>query len=69
MNQSFKEGQAVQGITHPDGSEIHVGCVGVDKITVVSEYGQMAGVPWFAVWKGDKITDKYNGAHLARVTL
>jgi len=69
MDHCFKEGQEVLGIVYPDDSEINIKYDHVDKITVVLEYGQMAGVPWFAVWKNGKITSKHNGAFLACVTL
>ena len=65
----FIEGEEVQGIFWPDDSQIIVGQGDCKKITVVMEYGQMAGVPWFAVWNDHKITHKYNGAHLAGVKL
>lgn len=65
----FYEGDHVKVIYWPDGSMVRVGQNGVEKITVVMECGQMAGVPWFAVWKDGKIVYKHNGAMLESVEL
>ena len=64
----FKDGQEVQGIFWPNEGWCKVGQNGVEKITVVMECGQMARVPWFAVWINGKINDKYNGAMLEGVS-
>ncbi len=69
MDSSFKEGQEVKSITYPDDSQLCVGEFDVEKITVVMEYGQMAGVPWFAVWKDGKVVHKHNAVHIACVEL
>lgn len=74
MEHKFKEGQEVAGIyfayNEEDGqSSFLTGVSGVEKITVVLENGQMAGVPWFAVWKDGKIDSKWNGAMLEGVQL
>lgn len=65
----FFEGEEVSAIFYPDDTCVKVGQNLVEKITVVMEYGQMAGVPWFAVWNDHKIIAKYNGAHIACVSL
>ena len=65
----FKQGQEVKSIYWPEGGESTVGKGGIERITVVMENGQMAGVPWFAVWKEGKIVSKFNGAMLEGVTL
>ena len=71
MKTTFYEGQEVQVIWFDDaeGSHFKVGEFEVEKITVVMEYGQMAGVPWFAIWKDGKINTKWNGAFIAGVEL
>ncbi|MGD2065842.1 MAG: hypothetical protein PVI43_01565 [Candidatus Bathyarchaeota archaeon] len=69
MENRFYEGQEVEAIYYPDDSEISTNSTHVDKITVVIENGQMAGVPWFAVWKDGKIVSKHNAAHLACVNI
>lgn len=51
----FKQGQEVRSVYYPDTGEIKTGEFGVERITVVMENGQMAGVPWFAIWKEGKI--------------
>ena len=68
---NFKQGQEVQKIwfSEGDGGCFAVGSLGVEKITVVMENGQMAGVPWFAVWKEGRTDSKWNGALLGGVTL
>ena len=63
-DQRFKEGEEIKCIFWPDGEKCKVGSNGVERITVVMEYGQMAEVPWFAVWKDGKVKAKYNGAML-----
>ena len=68
MDHCFKENQEVSGLFFPDTSQLDTKQSNVDKITVVMEYGQMAAVPWFAVWKDGKIISKHNGAHLSSVT-
>lgn len=67
MSDDFKLGQEVQALYFKDGSECIAGQLGVEKITVVMENGQMAGVPWFAVWENGKVTNKWNGANLEGV--
>lgn len=69
MDYCFKEGQEVKELVYPDESSLSTKQSYIDKITVVMEYGQMAAVPWFAVWQDGKIISKHNGAHLACVTL
>ena len=65
----FKEGEEVQALYFQDEQIIRVGVRNTTKIVVVMENGQMAGVPWFAVFEGDKLTTKYNGALLEGVEL
>lgn len=67
-DQRFKEGQEVKSLFWANEGHISVGGT-IEKITVVMEYCQMAAVPWFAVWKEGKVTDKYNGAYLEGVEL
>ena len=68
QDERFIDGQEVKSLIMSDQTKVEVG-QGVDKIKVVMEYGQMAGVPWFTVWRGNKIICKYNAAHLLCVTL
>lgn len=67
----FFDGEYVHAIYFPpaqDGAESYtVGRGGVEKITVVMEKGQMAKVPWFAIWERGKITSKHNGALIESV--
>lgn len=65
----FAEGQEVKGFWFPDDSNICVGSNGVEKITVVTEPGQMARVPWLAVWRNGKVDSKHNMAHIASVDI
>ena len=68
-DQRFQEGQEVKGIYWPGETSVTVGNNNVEKITVVMEYGQMAAVPWFAVWKEGTVVSKWNGAMLEGVEL
>ena len=47
--------------------DIVVGTDDVTRIEVIMENGQMAGVPWFAVFNGDRMISKWNGAHIEGV--
>ena len=70
MSDDFVRDQEVKSIHSASVEEyFEVGRYGVEKITVVMENGQMAGVPWFAVWKEGKIHSKWNGALLDAVEL
>ena len=68
MNE-FKLGQEVSTLYFINNDTISISQHDVDKITVVMEYGQMAGVPWFAVWKDGKIKTKWNSAQVEGVEL
>ena len=69
-NLRFKDGQEVRTIFWADSvGGLQAGRNGITRITVVMENGQMAGVPWFAAWKGDTIAFKYNGAMVEGVEL
>jgi len=50
-----------------DEETIRVGECNVTEISVVMENGQMDGVPWLAVFKGKKISSKYNAAFVLGV--
>jgi len=65
----FTEGQEIQAIYWDDDSFVLVGRNGIEKITVVLEYGQMAKVPWFLVWKNGKPGFKHNAALVLGVAL
>jgi hypothetical protein len=69
MSNQFYEGQEVKAIFWPNDDRVEVGQFGVEKIVVVHECGQMAGVPWFAVYKNGKIDQKFNAASLDGVDL
>jgi len=51
---------------HPDG-EFTVGTCGTTKIEAYREAGQGGYVPWFAVWKGEHLFQRVNGATVAGV--
>ena len=51
---------------HPDGA-LTVGSFGVTKIEAYREAGQGGYVPWFAVWKGDFLYQRVNGATVTGV--
>ena len=51
---------------HPGGA-FAVGSCRVTKIEAYREAGQGGYVPWFAVWKGDDLLCRVNGAVIAGV--
>ena len=65
----FTEGQEVKAIIWPNNSMLSVDQHDIEKITVINEFGQMSGVPWFAVWKKGKIASKHNSAYIESVIL
>lgn len=44
-----------------------VGKDGVTNISVVDETGEMAYVPWFEVWRSDKLYVRVNAAYVHEV--
>ena len=69
MMNEFYIGQQVYEIIYPSNECYTVGIGGIEKITVVMEDGQMAGVPWFAVWKNGEIESKHNAVHVSTVIM
>lgn len=65
----FTHGQLVEGLIFNENSVIRVGHKGCTSIVCSLENGQMAGVPWFDVYKGEKCISKWNGALLEGVEL
>ena len=66
----FYNGQKLYGVFYPAPNDIYFTVGGkVEKITVVMESGQMAGVPWFAIWENGKIKTKCNGAFVSHVVI
>jgi len=65
----FKAGQEIGAIYLLNNLSITLGKNGVEKITVIMENGQMAKVPWFAVWRNGVIDDKHNASYVERVKL
>ena len=60
----YSEGQELSKIYFPgeEGGLIQIGSIGVTKIKVVMEPGQMGMVPWFEVWRDDVLFEKWNAA-------
>lgn len=50
-----------------DGERHQVGEHGVTRISPFDETGEMAYVPWFEVWKGDRLYCRTNAAFIAEV--
>lgn len=44
-----------------------VGLNGVTKIATYDEYGEMAHVPWFAIYVDDKIVWRVNGRYVVEI--
>ena len=67
MNNKFKEGQDdIKTLWYPDETIVKIGDR-IDKITVSIEYGQMAGVPWFCLWKDGTMVSKVNAIYVVCV--
>ena len=62
MSDIFIEGQELNAVFFDNEYFSKVGHQGITRIVVVYEGGQGGGVPWFALYKGDKLFQKYNGA-------
>lgn len=56
----FQRGDLLKAIYWPSGTEVVVGQVGVTRIEVVMENGQMDTVPWANVFHEDTIISKIN---------
>ena len=66
----FYNGQELSAVYYPAPNDIYFVVGGkIEKITVVMESGQMAGVAWFAIWENGNITTKCNGSFVSHVTL
>ena len=44
------------------------GSSGITKIEVYEENGEMAAVPWFALWAGDAIKCRINAARITGIS-
>ena len=65
---NLKEGLELVAIYFAeDDGAIRVGNYGITRLAVVNECGQMAGVPWVEVHKGDVMVAQYNCALLSGV--
>ena len=59
---SFKQGdERIKAIYFTNGDVMRVGG-DITKIKVIMENGQMAGVPWLAIYGGEKVKSKFNAA-------
>ena len=65
----FDESLTIVGLSNDaQGCDLEwVGKNGVTRIEVVSECGQMARVPWFAVYRGDVLFQMFNAAQVGSV--
>ena len=62
----FSQGDLLNAIFFEDEQIIRAG-IHCDSIIVSMEAGQMAGVPWFEVWKDGKCVSKWNAAKVEGV--
>lgn len=51
----------------PDELGAAVGYNGVTRIEAYEEFGEMAPVTWFKVWRVDHLWKRLNAAHMAEV--
>lgn len=59
----------IAGIWGEDAESLgaRVGHNGVTKINAYEEYGEMAAVVWFRVWRGDVVWKRIRGGSVAEV--
>lgn len=50
-----------------EGVSYWVGSDNVTRISAVDENGEMAHVPWFEVWRGEKLHARVNAAYVSEV--
>ncbi len=65
----FKNGDLVNEIHINSETSFVVGSQGCTSIHTIMENGQMAGVPWFEVYKNDELHSKWNGALILGVEI
>ena len=66
-NSRFKEGDVVSKLFLDSGDMVEAKEGG--KIVCIMDNGQMAGVPWFGLYEGDKLVSKWNAAKLEGVVI
>jgi hypothetical protein len=66
--QLFYDNREITRIVFEDGETLQVGKFDVTKIEAYKEAGECGYVPWFAIHKGDTITDKVNAKFIAQVS-
>lgn len=62
--------EPIKGVYGFDSEGVLNAVVGEDGVTAITPYlenGQTAGVPWVCVWKGDKLSMRYNCAFLSDI--
>lgn len=64
---NFEHESVIVSAWNHDGQDATVGMRGVTAITLASENGQMAKVPWLRVWKGDHLHMRLNVALLLSI--
>jgi hypothetical protein len=69
LSRQLFEGRDDIGSIHlPDDSSYYVGQGNVEKIVVSMEYGQMAAVPWFKIYRGGEVDQLVNAALVSVVS-
>ena len=63
----IRHNKPIDSVCYPDDSAITVGILGVTAIEPYYENGEMAGVVWFNIWKGEFLWQKINSKHVAVV--
>ncbi len=67
MSTLLEDTREIQKVYSVDGDWWAVGLQGVTAIKAYGEPGQYCYLPWFAIYKGDTITGRVNGAHVVDV--
>lgn len=69
MKTAIEDGRAIKTLWWDDdyGSQVEVGNQNVTKIEAYHEPGGLGNALWFAVYCGDSITQRVNGASVAGV--
>lgn len=68
MKTIIQDNRAIKMLTWPDDTSIAVGSGGVTQIEPYQEPGPMGSYTWYAVWRGDAISDRVNGSQLLSIT-
>lgn len=68
MKQILDDDRKIESIWYEQGEPYKIGTCGVTKIEAYGEPAEFCDRPWFAIWKGDVITSRMNGAQIEGIS-